>query len=353
MAKKDNKPIKKNVLVLFGGVSEEHEVSLRSAMTVLNNIDEEKYRVFPVGIRKDGRWLLHRGENWELGEGIWEHNPGNSPVVLSPDGSFGLMMLTGKSYTVQKLDCVFPVLHGRNGEDGAIQGLAQLAGLPVVGSGLTASVCGMEKYLAKLMVEKTGVQQAAYVRVTDAEDKESWEQLPFPYPVIVKPCATGSSVGVTKVESREQLPEAIRKALSFGSAALIEEFITGHEIEVAVMGGEAPVASAVGEIVANADFYDYDSKYINDNSDLLIPAPISPEKSEEVRAAALTVFKTLGCRGLSRVDFFLTEEGKVIFNEINTIPGFTSISMYPKLFEYGGMPIKEQITHLIEIATKR
>ena len=129
--------------MLFGGVSEEHEVSLRSAMTVLNNIDEEKYRVFPVGIRKDGRWLLHKGENWELGEGIWEHNPGNSPVVLSPDGSFGLMMLTGKSYTVQKLDCVFPVLHGRNGEDGAIQGLAQLAVLPIVGCGLTASVCGM------------------------------------------------------------------------------------------------------------------------------------------------------------------------------------------------------------------
>lgn len=354
MSKNNNKPQLKNILVLFGGVSEEHEVSLRSAQTVLDNIDTEKYRVFPVGIRKDGRWLLHKGENWELGEGIWEHNPGNSPAILSPDGSFGLMMLTGRSYNIQKLDCIFPVLHGRNGEDGSMQGLAQIANIPCVGCGLTASVCGMEKYLAKLVVEKTGVRQAAYVHVTKDDKKDSWDKLslPFPYPVIVKPCATGSSVGVTKVMGPDELGPAIDKAIGFGTSALIEEFITGHEIEVAVMGGDEPRASAVGEIVANADFYDYDSKYINDNSNLLVPSPISEEKSNEVRDAALTVFKALGCSGLSRVDFFLTEDGEVVFNEINTIPGFTSISMYPKLFEYGGMSIKEQITSLIEIAIK-
>ena len=354
MSGKQNKPVKKNVCVLFGGVSTEHEVSLRSANTVLDNIDEDKYRVFPVGIRKDGRWLLHRGENWELSEGIWEHNPGNTPAFLSPDGSFGLMILTGRSYTVQKLDCVFPVLHGVNGEDGSVQGLAQLAGLPCVGCGMSACVAAMDKYMTKLVAADAGVDQAAYVHVTSEDAGSGWKELadslPFEYPVFVKPCSTGSSVGVTKVTSAAGLPAAVDYALSFSRGALIEENIVGHEIEVAILGGAEPVASECGEIVANADFYDYDPKYINSNSQLLVPSPIPADKSLEIRAAALKVFRAIGGSGLSRADFFLTEDGRVVFNEINAIPGFTSISMYPKLFELAGISLRDLVSKLIDTA---
>ncbi len=330
MAKSDNKPIKKNVCVLFGGVSPEHEVSLRSAKMILDNIDTTKYRVFSVGIRKDGRWLLHQGENWELTEGTWEFNPGNSPAIL------------------------FPVLHGLNGEDGTIQGLAQLAQLPCVGCDMAACVCAMDKYITKLLAAAVGVRQAAYVYVTKQGGRTGWnelsESLPFPYPVFVKPCKTGSSVGVSKVMRACELGDALKTALSFGEGALIEECIVGREIETAILGGKNPVVSACGEIIANAEFYDYASKYINDNSDRLLPAPIPEEKSRQIQDIALRVFKAIGGSGMSRADFFLTESGDIIFNEINTIPGFTSISMYPSLFEFGGVSKKELITRLIEAA---
>ena len=354
MAKKDNKPIKKNICVLFGGVSPEHDVSLRSAQTVLDNIDTDKYRVFPVGIRRDGRWMLHQGENWELGEGIWELNPGNSPAVLSPDGSYGLLLMSSKGYKMQRLDCVFPMLHGKNGEDGSIQGLLQLAGIPCVGCGMEASVVGMNKYLTKLVVKELGIRQAKFVHLTRHDKKETWaelaENLPFAYPVFVKPCTAGSSVGVSKVKRAADLPKAIETALKYSPDILIEEGINGREIETAVLGGKKPTVSCCGEIVANAEFYDYDTKYITDTSEAHVPADISEEKSEEIRKYALEIFKALGCTGMSRIDFFLSDSGEVVFNEINTIPGFTSISMYPKLFEHGGISTTELIDKLIKTA---
>ena len=354
MAKTDKIPTKKNICVLFGGVSPEHEVSLRSARMILDNIDTEKYRVFPVGIRKDGRWLLHDGENWELTEGTWEFNPANSPAFLSPDGSFGLVVISGKTFRKQKLDCVFPVLHGENGEDGSVQGLAQLADLPCVGCSMATCVCAMDKYITKLIAAASGVRQAAYVYVTGHDRDAGWDalagKLPFPYPVFVKPCKTGSSVGVSKVNEPAALGAAVENALKYGGGVLIEECVVGREIEAAVLGSKDPVVSACGEIVANAEFYDYDSKYINDNAKLLMPAPIPSEKSDEIRETALRVFRAIGGCGMSRADFFLTQAGEVVFNEINTIPGFTSISMYPNLFELGDISKKELVNRLIEAA---
>ncbi len=354
MLKTDKIPAKKNVCVLFGGVSTEHDVSLRSARTVLENIDQEKYRVFPVGIRNDGRWFLHIGEYWELSEGTWEFNPGNKPAFLSPDGSFGLVTIVGKNFYTQKLDCIFPVLHGINGEDGTIQGLAQLAQLPCVGCGMQACVCAMDKYITKLIASAEGVRQAEYVRIAGGDESVSPEalagNLPFPYPVFVKPCKTGSSIGISKVADRSGLASAVELARRYDCGVLIEEFIKGREIEVAVLGNANPVASACGEIVSHSEFYDYNSKYINDSAELLIPAPIPDEKSREIRDLALRVFKAAGCAGMSRIDFFLTDSGEVVFNEINTIPGFTSISMYPNLFERGGISKKELISRLIEAA---
>ncbi len=354
MLRPEKKPAKKNVCVLFGGVSSEHEVSLLSARTVLDNIDTEKYRVFPVGIRKDGRWFLHTGENWELTEGTWEFNPGNKPAFLSPDGNFGLVTIAGKNFYTQKLDCVFPVLHGVNGEDGSIQGLAQLAKIPCVGCGMQACVCTMDKYITKLIAAAEGVRQAAYVRFSGKDDSTDLEMLadnlPFPYPVFVKPCKTGSSIGISKVKDREGLFPAVKLALRYDCGVLIEECVKGREIEVAVLGNREPLASACGEIVTRSEFYDYESKYLNDSAELLMPAPIPEEKSNEIRDLALRVFKAAGCTGMSRVDFFLTDSGEVVFNEINTIPGFTSISMYPNLFELGGIGKKELVSRLIEAA---
>ena len=248
------------------------------------------------------------------------------------------------------------MLHGENGEDGSVQGLLQIAGIPYVGPHVAASAACMDKTLTKLIADYSGVRQAAWHLVTrqgfarDAESVMNEVEKKFAYPVFVKPAGTGSSVGVSKAKNRGELSAALAQALEYDAKVLVEEFIEGQEVEVAVLGNENPFASICGEIDSGADFYDYQAKYISNCSTLYIPARIPDEVAENVREMAVQVYKAMGCRGLSRVDFFVKHDGEVVFNEINTIPGFTSISMYPKLFEASGIPYPELIDNLIALA---
>ena len=319
---------KLNVCVLFGGVSPEHEVSLRSAESVLNNMDVEKYNIFPVGITQTGEWILFNNTDYSLlPSGRWLQNAGNCPAVISPVRGQGLIIMKNGTVYHQKLDVVFPVLHGENGEDGAMQGLLQIAGIPYVGPHVSASAVAMDKTLTKLVADCANVPQAAWVLVKNSDLQSNLDSIvesvtgKFTYPVFVKPAGTGSSVGVSKANSVEELKNALRKAGQYDEKILVEEFIDGQEVEVAVLGNEDPVASVVGEIDSGAEFYDYDAKYITDTSVAYIPARISEAVSEELKKKAVKVYQAIGCVGLSRVDFFVTrEDNRVVFNEINTLP---------------------------------
>ncbi len=350
--------LKLNVCVLFGGISPEHDVSLRSAESVLNNMDTEKYHILSVGITKEGKWFLYGGTDYSLlPSGQWQQHPDNCPAAISPVRGEGLLCFTAGGVKREAVDVVFPVLHGENGEDGAMQGLLQMAGIPYVGPHVSASAVAMDKTLTKLVMDNVGIPQAAWQLVRSSDLQKNMAEIldtvesKFSYPVFVKPAGTGSSVGVSKASDREQLKIALLKAGSFDEKILVEEFIDGHEVEIAVLGNERPVASVVGEIDSGAEFYDYDAKYVTDTSVAYIPARIPESVSEELREKAVQVFRAVGCRGLSRVDFFVTyQDSRVVFNEINTLPGFTSISMYPKLFVASGIPYGELIDRLLQLA---
>ena len=351
---------KLSVCILFGGMSPEHEVSLRSAEAVLNNIDHEKYNIYPVGITKDGDWIIYGGNDYsELPAGTWMNNPANRRGTISPIRGQGLFSFEDDCVVRESIDVVFPVMHGENCEDGAIQGLFQLAGIPYVGPHVAASAVSMDKTLTKLVIDHAGVPQAAWhlVRRVDlAHHMESTVaalEAKFEYPMFVKPAGTGSSVGVSKAADRAALEKALHDAAKFDDKVLVEEFIDGREIEVAVMGNDNPVASECGEIDSGAEFYDYDAKYITDTSTAYIPARIPEDVAEQVRELAVKVYSAIGCQGLSRVDFFVThKDNRIVFNEINTLPGFTSISMYPKLFGASGIPYGELLDQLLELAVE-
>lgn len=349
---------KLSVCVLFGGISPEHEVSLRSAEFVLNSLDPEKFNVFPVGITKNGDWILYAGKDYSLlPTGEWKNYPENRRAAISPVRGQGLLSFEGDCVVREWIDVVFPVLHGENGEDGAMQGLLQMAGIPYVGPHVAASAVAMDKTLTKLVVDQAGVRQAVWmlVRSADVDARLDWVldqvEKKFNYPVFAKPAGTGSSVGVSKASDRNALKDALLKAGTYDAKILVEEFIHGREVEVAVMGNTSPVASICGEIDSGAEFYDYDAKYVTDTSVAYIPARISEDVSEQVRDAAVRIYSAIGCQGLSRVDFFVTYEGnEVVFNEINTLPGFTSISMFPKLFAASGIPAGQLVEELLNLA---
>jgi len=350
--------VKLNVCVLFGGMSPEHAVSLRSAESVLNNMDTEKYNIFPVGITQDGDWFLYGSTDYsKLPTGEWLNCPDNRRAAISPIRGQGLLIFEADNVIREMIEVVFPVLHGENGEDGSVQGLLQLAGIPYVGPHVSASAVSMDKTLTKLVVDNAGVVQAAWQLVRANEVNNHVQQVvlqlesKFSYPMFVKPAGTGSSVGVSKAADRSALEAALLEAAKFDEKILVEEFIHGREIEVAVMGNDNPVASICGEIDSGAEFYDYDAKYVTDTSVAYIPARIPADVEEFVREQAVKVYSAIGCQGLSRVDFFVTyEDNRVVFNEINTLPGFTSISMYPKLFAASGIAYGEIIDNLLQLA---
>jgi D-alanine-D-alanine ligase len=349
---------KLQVCILFGGISPEHDVSLRSAESVLNHMDGEKYDILPVGITKEGQWILFGGTDYSLlPGGTWQDYEGNLPVAISPVRGQGLLCFEDSGIVCKHIDVVFPVLHDENGEDGAMQGLLQLAGIPYVGPHVSASAVSMDKTLTKLVADQAGVRQAAWHLVRSSDLGNRMDAVlfqleeKFSYPMFVKPAGTGSSVGVSKATDRDALRQALQTAGKYDSKILVEEFIHGREVEVAVMGNRNPVASICGEIDSGAEFYDYDAKYITDTSVAYIPARIQEETAELVREAAVKIYSAIGCQGLSRVDFFVTyEDEQVVFNEINTLPGFTSISMYPKLFDASGIPYSQLIDELLRLA---
>ena len=355
-----NKSAKLSLAVIFGGVSSEHEVSRMSVTSILENLSNERYEVHMVGITKEGRWLLYTGPVEDILSGAWEQGP-VTPAFLSPDPSVhGLVALrNGKAETIH-VDVIFPALHGKNGEDGTIQGLFQLSGIPYVGCDTESSAICMDKAVTHSLLSSADIEQAHYLwfyadRFDAAPDTiKNKIQARLDFPVFVKPSNAGSSVGVSKVERFEDLDQAIRKAAREDKKVVVEEGITGQEVEVAVLGNRDCDASLVGEIGASAQFYDYDDKYINGTSQLYIPARIPQEVSEKIRQTAVRAYRLLGCSGLARVDFFVTAgDNRVILNEINTLPGFTSISMYPKLWMAMGLSYGELLDKLIELALQR
>lgn len=348
--------MKKSVLLLFGGCSSEHEVSLKSATTILNNIDRTQYEVHPVGITKEGKWLLYTGNNLDLTVNGWQTS--GIPAVLSPDSTQkALWILKNGNEPVRiGIDVVFPVLHGKNGEDGTIQGLCQLAQIPFVGCGLLASAVSMDKAFTKIAVATKGVPQAKFVIIKEKELKNIDEavskiEAAFPYPYFIKPANAGSSVGISKAKNKEELVTGLLEAFKHDRKVLVEETIIGREVETAVMGNDEIKVSGVGEILAAAEFYDFDAKYNNSDSKTVVDADLPQEIKEQIRAYAKDVFDAVEGKGLSRIDFFVKEDGGIIFNEINTLPGFTSISMYPMLFGAEGLTVTEIVTNLIELAS--
>ena len=349
----------KTIVLLFGGTSSEHEVSRSSACSIYTILDKTKYRIHTVGITRDGRWLLTEADPEAIRDGSWEAHPSNRKAVLSPSREdHGLLCLAGDRWEVLRADCVWPVLHGRCGEDGTIQGLCEVAGLPCVGPGVYSSAASMDKSKTKHVIERTDIRQAHYYllekdlydRLAVAMPAQIHDFFGGQYPLFVKPCIAGSSVGVTKVHQFSELAGAIETALKHDRRCLIEEAIVGREVEVAVLGNRRPEASVVGEVLSANEFYDYSAKYINAASRTEIPAKITPAEQEALQRAAVTVYEAMDCQGLARVDFFLLADGTPVFNEINTLPGFTDISMYPKLWEATGLPYPALLDRLIELA---
>lgn len=354
---------KKTAAVLFGAVSSEYEVSLRSAASVLRNFPRDRYDVVMVGITKDGRWLGYTGNTELIERDEWSQSPYASPVILSPDRSHGGLIRLGRepgeSNSFIRIDVAFPVMHGEHAEDGTIQGLLEIAGIPCVGCGVLASAACMDKAVTHALLESAGIEMTPWVQVfrwqlgVIADLAPAWEET-LEYPMFVKPANTGSSVGVSKVNNRIELLSALRSAFRYDRKVLIERAIRGKELECAVLGNYTRAeASVVGEIVPHHDFYDYEGKYLDDSTDLYIPARISPEDSAGIREIAVKAFQVMGCTGLARVDFFLREDGRAVINELNTLPGFTSISMYPKLFAASGVPYPELIARLLALASEQ
>lgn len=346
---------KKNIAVLFGGQSSEHEVSCKSATTIIEHIDHNRYEIILLGITKEGRWLKVNSVE-EIKNDTWRES--SVSAVLSPDAvKRGVWFEEEGQMTFQPLDVVFPALHGPYGEDGTVQGLLEMSHIPYVGCGVLASAVSMDKYYTKIIVDKLGIRQAAYVTVYAGDDMEASVakvEEAIPYPVFIKPCNAGSSRGVSRADTREELIAGIVEAGHHDKKMLIEEMIVGRELECAVLGSTDVHATGVGEILAAAEFYDYDAKYNNEESRTVVDPELPDGKREEIREAAMKIFKAVDGFGLSRVDFFLEKDTNVvIFNEINTLPGFTSISMYPMLWEGQGLSKDVLVEKLIQSAFMR
>jgi D-alanine-D-alanine ligase len=347
--------------VVFGGQSGEHEVSINSARSVIENLDPNKFEILPIGISKEGTWHVGLGAYNALGAPIPTQLLGAGETAedvknLAPVAQGAVL----PAQPASTLDVIIPVLHGPHGEDGTVQGLFELMNIPYVGAGVLASAVGMDKAMMKVVYTQAGLKQARYeVILRSAFERDAETALDavehLGYPCFIKPANMGSSVGVSKAKNRDELRAAIELAAKYDRKIIVEEMVNGREIEVAVLGNEEPAASVPGEIVSgNDEFYDYNAKYIDGNSVMVIPAEMTPEQSDEVRELALRAYKAIDGSGLSRCDFFLDREtGEFLINEINTFPGFTMFSMYPKLWEVTGIPYDQLLEKLVELAIER
>lgn len=365
MTDSSSQPRKIRVAVVFGGRSDEHDVSLRSARTIMDALDPDHYEVVEIGITRSGQWLA--GDNphaalvaespmFHLTEGEQTAIPDSSRDIQPVIGAEALL----PQQAANGIDIFFPALHGPMGEDGTLQGMLEMAGVPYVGSGVLGSAVGMDKAMTKVILEQAGVPQLPWLLITRRE----WQLNPdgvitrieeaLPYPVFVKPANMGSSVGVSKAKNSADLRTAMQEAAHFDRRVVVEQGVTGRELEMGVLGNDAPITSGLGEIKPRAEFYDYASKYLDDSAELIIPAAVDPEVQKEMERIAVDAFIALDLAGLARVDFFL-EDGtnQIYLNEVNTLPGFTSISMYPMLWQQAGIELPELVNRLVELALER
>ena len=349
---------KLRVAVLFGGKTAEHEVSLQSAKNVIEAMDKTKYEVIPVGIDKQGHWLVGDLATMLLDADnpkLIRLNQAGEKVALMPGADAAQLIPLAANAENRPVDVVFPVLHGPLGEDGTVQGLLKLADVPFVGCGVLGSATGMDKDIMKRLLRDAAIANAKFVTVRDSSGdavEQALEKVGLP--CFVKPANMGSSVGISKVKTRDELAPALERALQFDHKVIVEEFIEGREIECSVLGNLDPIASLPGEIVPQHEFYSYEAKYIDENGALLkVPAELTDAEIARIQETAVETFLTLGCEGMARVDFFLRPNGALLVNEVNTIPGFTKISMYPKLWGVSGIGYSELIDRLIELALER
>lgn len=365
MTSPDSRNRKIRVAVVFGGRSDEHDVSLRSAQTVMRALDPAKYDVVPLGITREGRWitgedsmaqLVDRSPMFHLTDGEQKAEPTGDREIELVVGAEALMPTAASA----DVDVFFPVLHGPMGEDGTIQGMLELAGIPYVGSGVLGSAVGMDKAMTKIILSQADIPQVPWTLVMRPE----WQRNPelveaklaeeFGFPMFVKPANMGSSVGITKAHDAAELHQALHEAGHFDRRLIVETSITGRELEMSVLGNDDPIVSVAGEIRPRGEFYDYNAKYIDDTAELIIPAELEPEIQAQMEEIAARSFVALDLAGLARVDFFLEEGTNTIYvNEVNTLPGFTSISMYPSLWAASGLPLEELVDRLIGLALER
>ena len=353
------------VAVIFGGKSNEHDVSVVSASHVIKSISEnsDRYEVVCIGITKKGHWLKYIGGVEDIQNGKWAEHPDNTPCIMSPDPVHrGFIVLDDDgTYSNLKVDVIFPVLHGKNGEDGTIQGIFTMAEIPFVGCDLISSACCMDKDVTHTILEANGVKTAKWIplKYSDCRDSAKLQEKcvaaekELGYPMYVKPANCGSSVGITKAHDFDELKAGVKSAFVHDQKVIIEQEVKGIELECAVMGNEEPFASTVGEISPANEFYDYDAKYNDEGSLVYVPARIPDDVAQNVRETAVKAYKAMGCGGLSRADFFMKEDGSIILNEINTLPGHTKISMFPMLMEHDGISFAEQEDRLIKLALDR
>ena len=355
---------KLRVGIIFGGRSGEHEVSYCSATSIMKAINKDKYTVVPIGITKEGRWISPEETAQALQSGRIE---GESTVILLNNPSYNNLIRIDNNQKLKKdtsegkLDVIFPVLHGPYGEDGTVQGLLELADIPYVGAGVTASAISMDKELMKTIFKQKGLPVVKWLTIKRKDWYKSKEEIlsliqnSFEYPLFIKPTNLGSSVGITKVHKAKELEKAIDLASSYDRKILVEQGLEGvKEIECSILGNDEPRASVVGEVKPAGEFYDYDSKYIDEATQLIVPADLPEEVSRKVQEIALRAFKAIDAAGMARVDFFVTKkENKIYLNEINTIPGFTSVSMYPRMWESSGISYTDLIDRLIQLALER
>ena len=342
---------------MFGGRSAEHEVSLQSAKNVIESLDKKKYEPVLIGIDKEGRWFLNENSIQLLNSGdprLIQLSDRQHEIAITPTGSNSQLISLHEKSRFPKIDVIFPVLHGPYGEDGTIQGLAKLANIPCVGPGILGSAVGMDKDVMKRLLRDAGIPNARFVTLSAMNrDRVSYDALKakLGHTLFIKPANMGSSVGISKVRNEAEFQQAIKLAFEYDVKVIVEEEIKGREIECAILGNDNPVASVPGEIIPSAEFYSYQAKYIDeDGAALSIPARLPEHLVKQVQDLALQAFRVLECQGMSRVDIFLTPDDKLYVNEINTIPGFTKISMYPKLWEHSGISYSELVDKLIQLA---
>jgi D-alanine---D-serine ligase len=346
---------KKVIAVLFGGCSDEYDVSLQSASSIIKNIDSEKYKIIMIGITRQGEWKRYDGGIQEIQNGSWMNHASCVPAIISPDRKTrGIVVFEGGRIETVRIDMAFPVLHGRNGEDGRVQGLLEMAGISYVGSGMLSSAMCMDKDIAHRLVSHAEIKTPSSMIIdTELSDEELEKRVrALKYPLFVKPVNGGSSIGITRVSNRCELKDAVRVALLHDRKVLIEEGVDGFEVGCAILNNGSPVIGEVDEIELSRGFFDNTEKYTLKTSRIHVPARIDTDTADRIKETAVKIYKILGCKGYARVDMFLTKGGEIVFNEVNTIPGFTSHSRYPNMLKGIGMTFSQIVDELIRSATQ-